>query len=146
MHDKFGHFSIGKTYSLIRRYYFWPKMIKHIQRHVQSCSLCSREEIVADKYKLRTIEIPHRPFAKVSVDLIVDLPVCHKRQQKYSGNGGPFVWIPIAEAIPNKEAATVADAIYNKLILEHTCLKICCLTMARSSQMIHLHMSVTHSI
>ena len=30
---------------------------------------------------------------------------------------------PIAEAIPNKEAATVADAIY-KLILEHTCTNI----------------------
>ena len=27
MHDKFGHFEIGKTYSLIKRYYFWPKII-----------------------------------------------------------------------------------------------------------------------
>ena len=27
MHD---HFGIGKTYSLIKRYYYWPKMIKHI--------------------------------------------------------------------------------------------------------------------
>ena len=40
MHDHFGHFGIGKTYSLIKRYYYWPKMIKHIQAHVDSCSLC----------------------------------------------------------------------------------------------------------
>ena len=26
----FGHFGSGKTYSLIKRYYYWPKMIKHI--------------------------------------------------------------------------------------------------------------------
>ena len=78
MHDKFGHFGIGKTYSLIKRYYFWPKMIKHIQRHVQSCSLCRREKLVTDKYQLQTTEIPHQPFAKVSVDLKVDLPVSHK--------------------------------------------------------------------
>ena len=58
------------------------------------------------------------------MDLIVDLPMSHKGNQKYSGNGGPFVWIPNAEDIPNKEAATVADAIYNKLILEHTCPKM----------------------
>ena len=40
MHDHFGHFGIGKTYSLIKRCYYWPKMIKHIQVHVDSCSLC----------------------------------------------------------------------------------------------------------
>ena len=31
MHNHFGHFGIGKTYSLIKRYYYWPKMVKHIQ-------------------------------------------------------------------------------------------------------------------
>ena len=31
MHNHFGHFRIGKTYSLIKRYYYWPKMIRHIQ-------------------------------------------------------------------------------------------------------------------
>ena len=40
MHDHFGHFGIRKTYSLIKIYYYWPKMIKHIQGHVGSCSLC----------------------------------------------------------------------------------------------------------
>ena len=47
MHDYFGHFGIGKTYSLIKRCYCWPKMIKHIQRHVGSCSLSVEEK----KYK-----------------------------------------------------------------------------------------------
>ena len=40
MHEHFGHFGIGKTYSLIKRYYYWPKMIKHIHAHVDSCSFC----------------------------------------------------------------------------------------------------------
>ena len=74
MHDHFGNFSIGKTYSLIRRYYYWPKMIRHIQAHVSSCSLCRRKKMQADKYQLQTMEIPKRAFAKVSVDLIVKLP------------------------------------------------------------------------
>ena len=37
MHDYFGHFGIGKTYSLVERYYYKPKMIKHIQAHADSC-------------------------------------------------------------------------------------------------------------
>ena len=58
MHNHFGHFGIGKTYSLIKRYYYWPQMIKHIQRHVDSCSLCRREKMQADRYQLQTTEIP----------------------------------------------------------------------------------------
>ena len=36
MHDHFDHFCIGKTYSLIKRHYYWPRMIKYIQGHVDS--------------------------------------------------------------------------------------------------------------
>ena len=64
MHDHFGHFSIGKTYSFIKRYYYWPKMIKHIQVHVDSCSLCRREMMQADKYQLQTTEIPKEHLLK----------------------------------------------------------------------------------
>ena len=54
MYDHFGYFGIGKTYSLIKRYYYWPKMMKHIQSHVDSCSLFQREKMQADKYQLQT--------------------------------------------------------------------------------------------
>ena len=119
MHDHFGHFGTGKTYSLIKRYYYWPKMIKHIQAHVDSCSLCRREKMQADRYQLQTTEIPKRPFAKVAIDLIVELPVSHY------GNKNILVMVdhltswPIVKAISNKEATTMAEAIFEKLILEH---------------------------
>ena len=60
MHNHFGHFGMAKTYSLIKRYYYWPKMIKHIQAHVDSCSTCQREKMQADKYQLQTTKIPTR--------------------------------------------------------------------------------------
>ena len=75
MHDKCGHFGIGKTCSLNKIYYFQPKMIKHIQRHVEGWSLCRREKLVADRYQLQATEFPHQLFSKVSTDLIVDLPL-----------------------------------------------------------------------
>ena len=81
--------------------------------------LCRREKLQADKYQLQTTEIPNKPFAKVSIDLIVDLPISH------NGNKNIFVMIDhltgwrMAKAIPNKEATNVANAVFEKLILEH---------------------------
>ena len=118
MHDHFGHLGVGKTYALIKRYYYWPKTIRNIQTHVESCSLCRREKPQADKYQLQTTEIPLKPFARVSIDLVVDLPTSH------DGNKNILVMInhltgwPMAKAIPDKEATTVVMAIYEKLILE----------------------------
>ena len=119
MHNHFGHFGIGKTYSLIKRYYYWPKMIKHIQAHVDSCSLCQREKMQADKYQLQMTEIPRRPFAKVSADLIVELPTSHYNNKNILVMVDHLTGWPIAKAIPDKEATTVANAIFEKLVLEY---------------------------
>ena len=121
IHD---HFCTGKTYSLIKRYDYCPKMIKHIQAHVDSCSLCRREKMQADKYQLQTTEIPKRAFAKVSIDLIFEMPTSHY------GNKNILVMVdhltswPMVKAIPDKEATTVANTIFEKLILEHESPKI----------------------
>ena len=48
-------------------------MIKHIWKHVDSCTLCRKEKMQADKYELQTTKIPNSGFGKVSIDLIVDL-------------------------------------------------------------------------
>ena len=64
MHKDFGHFGIGKTYSLIKRYYYWPKMIKHIQAHVDSSSLCQEEKMQADKYHAADCRDTRESFCK----------------------------------------------------------------------------------
>ena len=119
MHDHFGHFGIGKTYSLIKRYYYWPKMIKHIQAHVDSCYLCRREKMQAVKYQLQTTEIPKRAFAKLSIDLIVEMPTSHYDNKNILVMVDHLTSWTMVKAIPDKEATTVANAIFKKLILEH---------------------------
>ena len=113
MHD---HFGIGKTYSLIKRCYYWPKMIKHIQAHVDSCSLCRREKMQADKYQLQITEIPKRAFVKVSIGLIVEMPTSHYDNKNILVMVDHLTSWPMVKAIPDKEATTVANAIFEKLI------------------------------
>ena len=124
MHDHFGHFGIGKTYSLIKRYYYWPKMIKHIETHVESCSLCRREKFQVEKYQLQATEIPEKPFAKVSIVLIVEFPVSHSGNKNILVMADELTGWPVATAIPGKEATAVANAIYKDLVLVHGCPEI----------------------
>ena len=82
------------------------------------------KKLQADKYQLQTTEIPNKAFAKVSTDLIVDLPVSHH------GNKNILVMIdqltswPTAVGIPDKEVTTIADAVKTNLILQHGCPEI----------------------
>ena len=76
------------------------------------------------KYQLQTTEIPKKPFAKVSVDLIVELPVSHSGNKNILVMTDHLTGWPIATAIPDKEATTVANATYKDLILVHGCPEI----------------------
>ena len=112
-------FDIAKTYSVIKRYYSWLKMIKHIHAHVDSCSFCRREKMQADKYQLQTTGIPKRTFAKVSIDLAVELPTSHYGNKNILVMADHLTGWPITKAIANKDATTVVNAIFEKPIIEH---------------------------
>ena len=73
----------------------------------------------ADKHQLKTTEIPGRAFEKISVDLIVELSTSHYHNKNILVMVNHLTGWPIAKAIPNKEATTVANTIFKKLILEH---------------------------
>ena len=76
-------------------------MIKHIQRHVDNCSLCRRQKMQADKYQLQTTEIPNRAFAKVSINLIVDSPLSHSGYKNILVMVDQLTSWPIARALPD---------------------------------------------
>ena len=64
-------------------------------------------------------EIPKRAFAKVSADLIAELPTYHYSNKNILVMVDHLTGWPFAKAIPDKEPSTVANAIFKKLILEH---------------------------
>ena len=52
-------------------------------------------------------------------NLIVELPTSHNNNKNILVMVGHLTGWPIAKAIPDKEATTIANAIFKKLILEH---------------------------
>src|SRR6185295_10429991 len=37
-----GHFDANATYHLLRRHYYWPRMMKTIEEYIKTCETCQR--------------------------------------------------------------------------------------------------------
>ena len=43
-HDKMGHQGNNRTYSLIKRQYYWKGMAKDVKDYIQRCPACRQEK------------------------------------------------------------------------------------------------------
>jgi len=72
-----GHGEWWKTVELVTRNYWWPRVMRDVERYVEGCDLCqrikNRTEEVAGKLKLS--EVPEKPWTYLMVDFITKLPV-----------------------------------------------------------------------
>ena len=72
-HDKLGHQVNTCTYCLIKQQYYWKGINKGIWKYIANCTLCHREKAKIQNYPLQMMEIPDRPFNKITIDLITAL-------------------------------------------------------------------------
>ena len=72
-----GHPGCYKTYLAVRDRYYWPKMMKYIQRYVNTCEMCQRNKARQTKPPglLQPLAIPTGRWTDVSMDFVVALPV-----------------------------------------------------------------------
>lgn len=71
-----GHADYRKTLATIKRQYWWKGMNKTVKSYVRSCVTCQRikSSTQAPAGLLQPHQVPPRPWAHVSMDLITDLP------------------------------------------------------------------------
>ena len=72
-----GHRGRWKTVELVTRNYWWPGVMKDVEKYMERCDLCqmmkNRTEELAGKLKLS--EVPEKPWSYLIVDFITKLPV-----------------------------------------------------------------------
>jgi len=66
-----------KMVELVTRNYWWPGVMRDVERYVEGCDLCQRiknrtEEVVG---KLKLSEVPEKPWTHLTVDFITKLLV-----------------------------------------------------------------------
>ena len=72
-----GHFGVTKTLELISQGYWWPQPWKLVKEYIKSCEVCARSKATHHRpYSfLQPLPCPPRPWASISMDLIIDLPL-----------------------------------------------------------------------
>ena len=77
-HHKMGHQGNNRTYSLIKRQYYWKGMAKDVKDYIQRCPACRQEKARVQSYPLHMTKIPDRPFDKIAMDLVTDFTESNK--------------------------------------------------------------------
>ncbi len=72
-----GHQGIVRTYELISKKFYFPRMRKIIDRYISSCIFCQRNKSKNQSPigLLQPLEIPEEPWDTVTMDFIVRLPM-----------------------------------------------------------------------
>src|SRR5205085_8895550 len=70
-----GHGGIAKTFELVRRHYWWPRMHDFVKKYIEGCDTCQRKKHHAHPRSiLQPVEVPNNPWERIGVDLITNLP------------------------------------------------------------------------
>ena len=107
-----GHPGVKKTFQLIRKDFYWPKMFEEIQDYVKGCLVCQRTKIPRKKLSglLMPLKTPSHPFSEVTMDFIVGLPLVNNynavlvfvdRFTKFA------IFVPTSDTATAKEVANI---------------------------------------
>jgi hypothetical protein len=71
-----GHPGSARTYEILDREYYWPQMLRFVQRWVANCHQCRRAKPNREARQglLKPLPVPERAWRDVSVDFITHLP------------------------------------------------------------------------
>jgi transposase InsO family protein len=72
-----GHPGHLKTFDLVNRHFYWPKMHKDIMNYVARCEVCQRAKHDTQRPQglLNPLEVPPHPWHTISLDFITHLPL-----------------------------------------------------------------------
>jgi hypothetical protein len=113
-----GHDGIYKTKERLMQCFYWPGMDSNIASHLKSCHKCQlrRRDNRPPPTLLSPLPLPTEPGQRVHADLFGPLKTSDKGKKFILCVTDAFTKYVELVALPNKEAVTVAEAIFDKWI------------------------------
>ena len=110
-HEGLGHNGSPRTYTLIKRHYYWKGLKPMVKKHVQTCKLCQEHNKQVVKYsKINSVAEP-APMKFISMDLIGEFHPPSSKGNRYALTViCMFTGYTFCILIPNKMAKTVLKA------------------------------------
>src|SRR6266566_4245544 len=92
-----GHFGVKKTKDVLATHFFWPKMIRDVERFVARCTTCQKGKSRLNPHGLyMPLPVPSVPWEDISMDFVLGLPRTKKGRDSIFLSGIDFQkWHPL---------------------------------------------------
>ena len=99
-HDESGHNRFPRTYSAIRRLYYWKGIKEDVLQHCRNCYMCQLHKTAAVKFEAKHFKPLLKPMDFIAMDLISEFHPPFSQGNRYALTGvcmlTGFTWcIPI---------------------------------------------------
>ncbi len=110
-----SHYTNLKTYMKISSSYYWPGLYQDIKMHVQTCLTCQQRKRATTKpTPLQPLPIPERPNWRIHANLFGPMLTADSNKKFVLCITDAFTKYAVVTSIKNKNAETVADAIFKE--------------------------------
>jgi hypothetical protein len=103
-----------KTYMKICSSYYWPGLFRDVKMHVQTCLTCQQRKSHHKPTLLQPLPIPERPNWRIRADLFGPMLTADSNKKFILCITDAFTKYAVVTSIQNKNAETVADAIFKE--------------------------------
>ncbi|XP_048613357.1 uncharacterized protein LOC125587202 [Brassica napus] len=116
-----GHFGVKKTHKVVYEHFYWPSLMKDVERICGQCVVCKKAKSKSKNQGLYSaLPIPSHPWVDISMDFVLGLP------RSKSGRDSIFVVVDrfskMAHFIPchkTDDAVQVADLFFREIVRLH---------------------------
>ena len=83
-HDELGHNGTHRTYTLLKRLYYWKGLKLSVEKHIKMCYQCQRRNKQVVKYATLHFDVATFPMQFISMDLIGEFHPPTSRKHIYA--------------------------------------------------------------
>lgn len=117
-HIRGGHCGQKRMYARLRAKYFWKNMVHDIANYIRKCEKCIlNKPKTATREPMKITATPQKPFDVVEVDTIGPFQKSFARHEYAVTLICDLTKYLVVVPVPNKEANTIAKAIFEDFIL-----------------------------
>ena len=118
-HDEFGHNGTHRTYTLLKRLYYWKGLKPSVEKHIKMCYQCQRRNKQAAKYATLHFDVATFPMHFISMDLIGKFHPPTSRKHRYALTvicmlTGYVFCVPLKTKAAEEVIQAYIDNVYSK--------------------------------
>ena len=118
-HDELGHNGTHRTYTLLKRLYYWKGLKPSVQKHITMCYQCQRRNKQVVKYATLHFDVATLLMQFISMDLIGEFQPPTSRKHRYALTvicmlTGYVFCVPLKTKAAEEVIQAYIDNVYSK--------------------------------